>query len=140
MKACLRKLFSRPAWTIARAYGCEYSGDLSPVPHGGFFYDSRDWKEHGYANAVRFFLCEDSNRMIVERCTINKPLDMVPAFECCDVQMSDRDLVDAQIEACEGYMGAETDEIKEFAPDANDNLDEDKILNSVKGWIRALGK
>jgi hypothetical protein len=125
MKACLRKLFSRPAWTIARAYGCEYSGDLSPVPHGGFFYDSRDWKEHGYANAVRFFLCEDSNRMIVERCTINKPLDMVPAFECCDVQMSDRDLVD---------------EIKEFAPDANDNLDEDKILNSVKGWIRALGK
>lgn len=142
--ALVRKLSSFSAWRIARYYGCHYSGDCNPIPHGGFFYDARDWKEHGYANCVEFWFDYDNHAMVVSTGTINKCNDMAAAFDCCDVPLSYRDMIDVQIEACQSYAGIESDDcvngMRSFAVDENDNIPEEKVWSYAKGLIRRLGR
>jgi len=134
------------AWTIAKRFNCDYTGDANPIDHDGTFYDFRDWQAHGYASCVRFTrIADDGDALTVECATINKPADMSSAFACCDVPIEERDNVHAQIQACLGYMGAETLEdfsgpyVMRFAPDSDGNIDEDKVWNSVRAWIANLG-
>ena len=68
---------SLSGWEIAEFFKCGYMGDMNPIDHDGCYYDTRDWKEHGYANCVDFCrIADDDDALTVECGTINKPDDM----------------------------------------------------------------
>ena len=108
IKACME----RPAWEIAETLGIGYSGDCSPVPHGGVFYSRHDWN-CGYADAVEIWDDPDSDRVCVSIGIINKleGADMDSAFDCIGIDVDDplRANVDCQIDACRSYGGIEPD-------------------------------
>jgi hypothetical protein len=60
--ASLDQLQSSPAWDVARYFRCGYEGDTNVYDHGGCFFDTRDWRDHGYANALDIWQDPDSDR------------------------------------------------------------------------------
>ncbi len=146
-KAQFQRIADMDAWNIAKEYGCHYSGDCSPIPHGGFFYDARDWEKYGYASIVEFW-CDDDSRedtLIVECRTVNRPDDMESAFRCIGIEPGNplRNDVHCQIEAVQSYQGSEPLEdfsgpfVKRFK--LADWPHEWRIWRSIDGWIRSLG-
>lgn len=144
-KERFRRIASMNAWDIADEYGCSYSGDRSPIPHGGFFYDTRDWEEYGYASIVEFWLDSESGSIVVECGTVNRPDDMESDFQCLGIGPDDpeRNNIHAQIAACRYGSGIEPSEdfngryVKSFKLD---DWKEWRIWRSVDGWIRQLGQ
>lgn len=139
-----QELASMSGWDIAKALGCEYSGDCNPIRHGGFFYDARDWEAWGYANIVEFWDDPETKDdiLVVQRGTIHKPDDMSGAFRCCDVPESEQGNIHAQIEACRYYGGIETDDEDRLQPRRYnlDNWKEWRIWKSIRPLIEQLGK
>lgn len=70
-KLTIKQLRTRPAYEIAEQLGLSYSGDCSPIPHGGVFYETYNWAEYGYSNCVR--IQESEGRLWVDCLTVNKP-------------------------------------------------------------------
>jgi hypothetical protein len=145
-RAEFEKIASMTGWAIAEHFGCSYNGDGDPINHGGFFYDPRDWAEHGYAKAVEFWWDHEHGRMVVQRGTIHKP-DTPEQWEsvwgCIGAYEGEqRENIHAQIDASESGMGMEPDgtrypDLKEY------NLKTWKewhIWRSVAEWLRELGK
>ena len=145
-KERFQRIADMSGWDIAKEYGCGYSGDGSPIPHGGFFYDARDWELYGYASCVEFWLDSESGSIVVECGTINRPDDMESDFRCIGIGPDDpnRDNVHCQIEACKAYWGYEPIEdfggryVKSFRLD--DWPHEWRIWRSVDGWLRQIGQ
>lgn len=141
---------SMSGWDIARACGCHYDGDCSPIPHGGYFYNARDWVDCGYANAVEIYVDEDEVVHVTQG-SIHRPddpSDMVRAFESCGIDADDADVwqnANAQIEICRSYDGIEPHHYfagRSFAgrsfPLAT--WKEKRIWEKILPWIQRLGE
>lgn len=91
-----------------------YCGDVDPLNHDGYWYDSSTWLHDGYASCIEVLVLLDgpanARHILVSKLVVNKPKDMTKALESCGTPQSYHDNVNAQIEACKGYMGAEPDE------------------------------
>jgi hypothetical protein len=59
MKLTIKQLRTRPAYEIAKQLGLGYTGDSSPIPHGGTFYETNNWNEHGNFVERNPKLCEN---------------------------------------------------------------------------------
>lgn len=97
-------------WDIAKLLGVHFTGDLSPFDHGGTFYDTSNWREHGYADCVSFWTDPETDETVVECGTINRT-DVDAALECYgltaeDLREDNRDC--AEIESCLSHSGSET--------------------------------
>lgn len=136
-----QELSSLSAWDIANRIGIHYSGDCSPIPHGGFFYDAKDWEQYGYANCIEFWIDPDTtpDTLRITIGTIHKPDDMSGAFECCDVPEAERSNIHAQIVACRDYNGIEPDEHQEYSRAYNlETWSEWRIWKSVYPLLLSL--
>ena len=83
-QACtINALRTESPWSIAERLGIDYSGDMSPIPHGGYFYCADRWLSEGVAETVEFD--EYENRVQVTLGTINRGDidDMKKALRCC---------------------------------------------------------
>jgi hypothetical protein len=126
-------LRTKSPWAIADRLGIDYSGDMSPIPHDGYFYDSSQWLDCKSAAVVEFCTIED--RVIVSIGDIDRPNDvetMKSVLRCCGLKYSDDiigiesehggDIVAAtpeaisrvEIEAIKSYSGMNTDFSAEF--------------------------
>ena len=102
---------------LAAAGLCHYSGDMSPLDESGFWYESNNWVEHGYASAVRVtVMCDGPDKgkhLIVEKLLVKKPKDMTNAINSCGPgnfnEFSEDERVNIEIEACLNYGHYEQD-------------------------------
>lgn len=133
-----KALASMSGWQIAEAIGCHYTGDASPIPHGGAFYNTDDWTEFGYANCVR--IEEVEGRIVVECGTINRASDCTPeAIRDCfggEIDITP----DVEIDWCLGQWGMETQE--DFGGPYVQSFPEDgpewKVWRAIRGWLDGL--
>ena len=108
------QLASMGAYQIAEALGCAFSGDQNVIKHGGYFYDPRDWVEHGYANVVEFWEDpEDDDVTHVSTGTIHRleGEKLESAFQCIGMSSEeDKANLHYQVDACRAYGGIEPDD------------------------------
>lgn len=133
-------LADRSGPEIARHFGCEYTGDVDPIRHGGTFYDARKWSEDGSASVVEFREGRGDNETIVARGYVYRPRGggLLDAMRSCWGDRHEELVGDArsEIEAALSWSGIEEDSAKTY------NLDTWKdwrIFRSVKTWLEALG-
>lgn len=137
----LKSLIEDSPWEIAKKFGVHYSGDLCPVPHGGYWYETNHWREHGYATAIQISKSEDI--LWVEERTINKHDDLAAALRHSgfDPVISYPDEV--EIEACMAY-GSECDRHRRFVSDNGKdwgNFPEREIMKAVQEfWPCLMGE
>lgn len=140
-KTRFREMASLAGWDVAKAYGVAYSGDSDPIRHGGFFYNTADWSEYGYADAVEFWLEEETNTLVVQRGTINK-VDDDELTKLIESTYDDVDPTDIhlQIDACKGHWGVDNE--GPMYPDTLrfnlDNWSEWRIWRSVEFMLNGL--
>lgn len=148
----IKALVSRSPWEIAQSLGLGYSGDMSTIPHGGYYYSVADWSEYGYAECVKF--TESEGTLYLESGTINKPKDIRPAMECCgwspdseipgnwvqnghSVELSP----EMAIECAEAYRGMDIEQAHTFKSDNGKdygNFPEWQIMRAARPWILGL--
>jgi hypothetical protein len=155
MRITIKNLTTRHPDRIAKDNRLEYSGGMNFIPHGGTFYETSNWEEHGYAECVR--IQESEGTLWVERGTINEPSkteDLLSALNCCgftidndndrpgQVRQSGQEPIELtpqiEIESVLAYSGCEVDETATFATDKNDNFDEVAICRVVKQMLLAI--
>lgn len=135
-------------WAIAEKFGLHYSGDMCPVPHGGYWYSAKNWREFGYANAIS--ISESEGVLLVESITINRVesnLDSMKKFSDFDSVVADCesrgfpaniDLL--EIEGFASYCGVEVDGTITFESDNGKNwgeFPEFQIMKAVRDmWSR----
>lgn len=132
-------------YLLAENLGIQYSGDVCTEDHGGVFYNTSEWKENGYADAVRVVQMDDAPyEIMIERITINKPDDMSDAFNYCgyndspcDIDLSDPNV---QIEACFWYGHYDPDNCPLIFI-LNEYKEEDNIIEARKaqGMVSGFG-
>lgn len=130
-----KKLADLSGWDIARELGCDYTGDMNPVMHGGVFYDSRDWESYDYASCVEFWEDPETHHLCVTRGTINRSQNMERAFHCCGIPKEEQDNIHAQIETSRSYSGIESDDTRTFDLES---LGEYEIWKAVRSWLEEL--
>jgi len=106
------RMVSGSPWEIAKDLGIHYTGDMSPIPHGGMFYNSHNWDRYGYADCVSIY--ELDGKIFIECGTINKSDDLTNALACIGQSADTADIL-VQIEACESYDGYEV--LQDFSGD-----------------------
>lgn len=118
----IKSLREDSPWDIAEKFGLHYSGDCCPVPHGGFWYESKNWREHGYANAIR--ISESEGTLWVEEITINRiERDLESVKKSCDWESAAEHCTTPEVIACweieafESYWGADVDQSRTFESD-----------------------
>ncbi len=129
-------------WKLAESLGIQYSGDISPFDHGGFFFSSDDWRKYGFASGVRFWQCE--GRTIVEQITINRPDSVGEALKSIGIQHDDLDektLIHAEIVAVEAYCGADVceDFSGRYAESYEDDQESECWRLAIR-WIAGLAE
>lgn len=141
-KALYQKIASLQGGEIAKHFGCDYSGDGSPIPHGGFFYNIQDWEENDYADAVEFWMDpEHEGRLVVQRATIHRPTtpeQWESCWSCVGSKPGDenRKNIHFQIQSAQAAMGMETgDGSRSFILD---NWQEWRIWRKVSDWLEEL--
>jgi hypothetical protein len=99
---------------LADAGLVHYSGDRSTLNHGGFWYETHNWEENGYASAIEVCPLDDGPcgavLLVVRKLTIHKPKDMSQAFAYCGIEEKDQGNIHAQVAACKGYGYYDPDE------------------------------
>jgi len=144
-----RKLSDYSSWDIARYFNCEFSGDMNCIDHGGFFYDSRDWKKFGYASIVEFWRDCDNNDEIVVRCaTVNNNQSSqdgkqyIPNSDYGELSQETIESVEFQIEDTHSHWGSET--LQDFSGDYvesfPDETPENTIWRKINGWMKSLSE
>jgi hypothetical protein len=139
-----KELASMSGPDIAHEFGIHYSGDMSVIPHDGFFYDVSNWEEYGYADCVEFCCLEERGEdaiVFVSRGTINRPTtddEMRRVLGHTDVDLEDDEAknVHFQIDAVKSYRGFDHDDTRRF------NLAtwrEERIWDKVRPWLTQLG-
>ena len=156
------QLASLAGWDLARQLGCQFSGDCNYTDHGGYFYDSREWRRNGYAAAVEFRRIDDDENSLHVSCgTINRPNDISGCLASCgwrydgtgsaiaivdergEVITDELDIMArVEIDACRGHWGIEPQEdfggpSSQRFPDGTDDSD---ILAAVIGWLTSLAE
>lgn len=121
-KITIKQLRDGSPWDNAKRLGIAYTGDSSTIPHGGTFYETKNWQQYGYAECLQF--CESEGTLWVERGTINRPSDIAPCLgssgwvvnsEGQVVQEHNGDLVadevtpELEIECVLGHWGMDVD-------------------------------
>lgn len=154
MRITIKNLTTRQPWDIAEANRLEYSGDGSPIPHGGVWYETSNWESYGYAECVR--IQESEGTLWVESGTINKPSksdDMLSALNCCGwkidndndrpgmIRQSGSEPIELtpqiEIESVLAYSGVEVDSSETFQEREN-GFDEVAIMRIVKRMLLAI--
>lgn len=154
MKITIKALCQSSPWDIAKANRLEYSGDGSPIPHGGVWYETSNWEEHGYAECVR--IQESEGTLWVESGTINKscdPADRISALNCCgwtidndndrpgQVRQHGQEPIELtpqiEIESVLAYSGMEVS-IRETFQERENGFDETAIMRIVKRLLLAI--
>jgi len=149
-----RELADLSGYDIARVLGCHYTGDVSPIPHGGIFYSVRNWSSYGYASCVEIEVIAhsvDEGIVLVTRGTIHRSDDeprMLAALDCIGMRdewdriasdPNNGSIYHLEIEACRAYRGIEPDGIGEWTfPLAT--WREWRIWRKVRPWIEELGR
>ncbi len=94
-------------YKLAEAGLVHYTGDVDPLGHDGYWYNSSEWEKNGYASAVDVGCILDgpsgARHLYVSKLVINKPKDMKSAFDCCGVEEERQGDPLVQIEACKSY-------------------------------------
>ena len=112
----IKSLRTESPWEIAKRLGIHYSGDLNSIPHGGYYYETKNWESYGYCEFVRFQ--ESEGVLYVELGTVNRPNDMLPALKCIGMESNeDSDDPHVQIEACMAYGHYDIDETMQWRSD-----------------------
>lgn len=92
-------------YALAESLGIHYSGDCN-VEYGGLFFSSADWKENGYADALRITdldsACGFTGGILIERITILRPDDIQSCLDCCG-WIPEEATVEMEIDACMSY-------------------------------------
>lgn len=152
MKITIKALCQSSPWDIAEANRLEYSGDCNPIPHGGVWYETSNWEEHGYAECVR--IQESEGTLWVESGTINKPSKdegRLAALNCCGWMLDDEEInhvrqhgehsveltPQIEIESVLAYSGMEVDSSETFQEREN-GFDETAIMRIVKRMLLAI--
>lgn len=156
-KLTIKALRTRSPWEIASELGIRYSGDMNPVPHGGYFYNVHNWESYGYAEIVRF--CETEGELFLESGTINRPsgksdaeilgnsgweIDSESGAVVCSYDKTIvADLVTPEIliECIESHYGAECDTLETFNSDNGKDwgdFPEFRIMQAARGPILGL--
>ena len=96
-------------WSWKLPKGVRYSGDRSPVPHGGMWYSMKNW-DGDWADAVRVETLDDGvpfgcAHVLLTSGSIHKR-DLAGAAKSCGWEASDC-TQEMEIEACAGYAGVE---------------------------------
>ena len=145
-KLTIKSLREDSPWVIAENLGIRYTGDISSIPHGGYFYSVENWKKYGYADAVEF--CDYESRTVVSVGTIYRR-SMVDALRYCGFE-TDGTIVwqsgdepmpltpEIEIECCQAYAGIESDHSAEFLYDADDEPREFQAFKWALPHIMAL--
>ncbi len=141
----IKSLRENSPWDIAKKFGLHYSGDYSPVPHGGMWYESKNWASLGYADAIR--LSESEGTLWVELIVINridrdlgsvkKYADWESAKEHCTTPES---VACWEIESFESYSGGDVLTCQTFNSDNGrdwGDFPEFQIMKTVRDmWFR----
>ncbi len=84
-----------------------YCGDVDPISHDGFWYDSDEWESNGYANAFRVTNMPDGPHdgmfICLEYITALKTNQLQHAMDSCGLEGDDRNNSRAQIESAIYY-------------------------------------
>ena len=89
---------------LAKEHACQYSGDVN-LEYGGVFYETKNWKNYGYASAIRITdldsACGFTGGVLIESIVINRPDDIQRALDA--IGADDTGDTAAEIEACLAY-------------------------------------
>ena len=160
-KLTIKALRTRSPWEIASELGLRYSGDMNPIPHGGYFYNTHNWETYGYSEIVRFQ--ESEGVLYLETGTINRPSNksdaeiLVVRFQESEgvlyletgtvvwdydkTVISDPVTPEILIECVESCWGAEIDNSQEFRSDNGKgwgDFPEFRIMQAARGLILGL--
>jgi hypothetical protein len=129
-------LSSMSGWQIAQAYGCHYTGDASPIPHRGTFYNLDNWGFDGWAECV--YLSENEGILYVSCGSIPYRHNMDRALACIGIDSDGPYATNphAQFEACKAYWGFEADDTRTFRLST---WREERIWGAIAKWIMELG-
>lgn len=103
-------------YDLAKEYGLFYSGDISPIPHGGYWYSLAEWEKWGYAPIVEVREWRGDDEFLVSVGSVNRQegerLDRaMRSVGCTKEEESDPHW---QIDAIKGYWGADYDQEETF--------------------------
>jgi len=117
----LRAAIEAGSHEIARHFGIHYFGDVNLI-HGGFFYDSSNWDDHEYADAVS--VDADDGHLFVTAGAVDR-YNIDSALKCCGWKRDGNEIVDehsgdivadnpatirlVEIEACKAHSGIESE-------------------------------
>jgi hypothetical protein len=138
----IKSLRNDSPWEVAKKFGVCYNGDMNPIPHNGTWFETKNWKEYGYATAVR--IQESCGTLSVELCTINKHDDeMEKAFSFCGIEHSEdkKPSIEEEIYACMSYGWLDIEAVKTFRSDNGKNwgdFPEFKIMKEVKRFFAEI--
>lgn len=96
---------SMQCWDLAKKYGLDYLGDCSLI-HGGYFYDSFEWEQYGYASVLKVQIAE--NRLFIDigsihRCEFSKS-ELIDCYgKDCEIDKQ------VEIEYCHSQWGVDPD-------------------------------
>lgn len=141
-----KRIESMAGWDIASHYGCDYSGNINVIPHGGYFYDLRDWERYGYARIVEFMVLDgpddDEPQLWVECGTVNrlKGKELTSAMDCIgNPDIDDDSRIHVEIDACKSYAGFDRDECGTRTFKLANWPQEWRIWRQVNGHLINLG-
>lgn len=128
----IKSLRNDSPWNIAEKFGVHYNGDMNPIPHGGVWFDSKNWNENEYATAIR--IQESAGTLWVELCTINRYDGIEKALSFCDIE-SEKVSIEEEIYACLSYVWVDIEETTTFESDNGKDwgdFPEFQIMKKVK--------
>lgn len=145
-KLTIKQLIEDNPSEIAKHLGIGYCGDMNPFDHDGYFYSTKDWTDHGYAECVKVSHCD--GQVFVEAGTIKKPDNIEDCFQSSGWAryvgdpsrlVQGTDVIDitpeVEIECVEGHWGSETHE--DFGGPYRHSFPED--VSERRFWKHAIG-
>lgn len=143
----IKSLMESDPWSIVENIdNLEYTGDMNFIPHGGTFYDTSNWIEYGYAEAIEISGYEDA--ILVSERVVNKlaDSDYQAALKHCGFEydidhgglMSNGEIIEEsvqlQIECTMAYHSEYAGSVQ-FKDDKNGDPDERAICRHLKSIL-----
>lgn len=131
---------------IAAKFGLEYCGDISPIPHDGYWYRiTPTTKQDGYVDCVRIRTSEDIT--LIDALTVNIPdaTKLKYALDCIGYEEplseTDAHYIRVAIEACVAYGYYDIDDSYRITIDGEatgvERMTENQALNMAMKLICA---
>ena len=151
---------------IAKRLHLNFVGDVNPIDHGGIFYATADWEQHGQVQCISFYRPDENGSPLIVECgTIHKPNehDMVTAFRCCGweivrhlgndtlyLEQADGEHIDRtptiEIECTLAAFGFEplhdmSGPLQQVFPEGKDGwINKSDVWKRITGWLISLAK